>query len=68
MTLEKMSEENVSEKITNKIMETKDWSKSKDKKHFIQALNIQDVVSTKRDKIAKGQIRTNTLIRIYLNE
>lgn len=63
-----MLEPKSKEKITNKITEIKDCKNNNDKKALIQALNIQDVESNKRDSIQNGEIKTNTFIMIKRKE
>ena len=60
--------ETLIEKIINNTNETNICINNKDKKHLIQALKKLEVELTLRDKKAKGEIRTNTFIIIYLSE
>ena len=57
-----MLEPKSNEKITNKIIEINDCKNNNETKHLIHDLKSQELESNKRDNIAKGEIKTKTLI------
>lgn len=56
------------ENITIKIREAKCSINRRDKKHLSQDLNIDDVECIDKVRIANGEIRINTLSKMYLIE
>ena len=52
---------------SNKIIETRTCKNNNDKKHFSQDLKRNEVVLLIKHNIIKGDNRTKTFIRIYLN-
>ena len=67
MNLEKILFEYMSkENIRSNIMDTNIWTIIRDKNDFNQELNNMEVFLLHRERIAKGESKTNTLIKTYL--
>ena len=47
-------------------METKTWISIKDRKDLIHDVNKIEVLLLERERIANGEIKTNTFIKTYL--
>ena len=60
--------EKSTENIKSKIIETIIWRKRRENKFLSHALKNQLVFESIKDRKAKGVIKTNTLIKIYLKE
>ena len=67
INLEKILFEEMSkEKIRSNIMATKIWTSISDKKDLNQELNNIEVFLLHKERIAKGESKTNILIKTYL--